>query len=75
MEKSSRRILIQKNKEDNWRISLFSHIFTCIKCKKYNSLKMNDEVASNNTVYNNTVHKNAFQNCQFCATPNYVYKK
>ena len=70
MEKSSRKLLIQKNKEDNWRISLFSHIFTCIKCKKYNSLKMGDEVASNNTV-----HKNAFQNCQFCATPNYVYKK
>ena len=70
MEKSSRNILIQKNKEDNWRISLFSHIFTCMKCKKYNSLKIDTE-----SVCNNTLAKYAFQNCQFCTTPNYVNKK
>jgi hypothetical protein len=70
MEKSSRKILIQKNTDDNWRISLFSHIFTCMKCKKYNSIMVNNE-----TTDTNNIKKNTFQNCQFCTTPNYVNKK
>jgi anthranilate/para-aminobenzoate synthase component II len=74
MEKSSRQLLIQKNKEHNWRISLFSHIFTCMKCKKYNSIMVNNETHDNDTK-STANKKNAFQNCQFCTTPNYVYKK
>jgi transcription elongation factor Elf1 len=64
MEKSFRTLLIQKNYSNNKHVSSFSQIFTCNKCRKYNSVIIND----------NDTTKNKFQNCQFCSTPNYVNK-
>jgi hypothetical protein len=65
MEKSFRTLLIQKNHNNTKHVSSFSnHIFTCNKCRKYNTI----------ILFENNNSKNKFQNCQFCSTPNYVNK-
>ena len=65
MEKSFRTLLLQKNHNNSKHVSSFSnHIYTCNKCRKYNSI----------ILFENNNSKNKFQDCLFCGTPNYINK-
>ena len=64
MEKSARTLIIKKN-SDNFNLGLFNSVFQCIKCRKYNAIRFNE----------NVVVKPKIQNCSFCSNPNYIHKK
>ena len=60
MNKHRLQILYQKTEFKNHKICQMDGIFKCCKCKKNNSI-----IVQNN---------NLVQNCFFCSTPNYIKK-
>lgn len=57
--------LNQKNDFNSWSITYLSEIFQCIKCKKRNTIIM-DQICSSSD------NKKNFQNCMYCGNPNYI---
>jgi hypothetical protein len=57
---NKKQIIYQKTDFNNSLICQLPNIFKCCKCKKYNTIFVDNNILS--------------QLCLFCATPNYIKK-
>lgn len=65
----------QKTDFNNWSISYLKDIYQCSKCKKRNTIVLNNNsnISNNNKIPGSEkVEKKNFQNCLYCGNPNYV---
>ena len=67
----------QKTDFNNWSISYLREIYQCSKCKKRNTIVLNNNSNNKNNIISQSekiekVEKPRFQNCLYCGNPNYV---
>jgi len=58
MDKGHRERIKNKNHDMNWTLRNNPYIFSCSKCKKYNSV----------------INEQLYINCAYCGNPNYIKK-